>query len=95
MLNFNLTGQVWGLHQGNRVGLKAEKGLGGPPHQASSSLQQPPGKGLAHCIAVAGCGTLVFDAGTEVGRGWRTCGIKFGWLWEKAWMAWVHLPQNA
>lgn len=23
------------------------------------------GKGLAHCIAVAGCGTLVFDAGTE------------------------------
>ena len=27
------------------------------------------GKGLAHCIAVAGCRSLVFDAGTEVGPG--------------------------
>ena len=78
---------TWTAPAGSNAELQSHRSsLGTPgesgPHQASSSLQ-PPGKGLAHCIAVAGCGTLVFDAGTEVGEQenmWDP-------LWDKIWLA--------
>lgn len=36
--------------------------------EATAIGESERGKGLAHCLAVAGCSALVFDAGTEVGK---------------------------